>query len=170
MVDGGFVEVSGKQSLNFSGFVDTACTQSARRGTLLLDPATLTIIGGTGDGAAEWQVGGPGTDDDAADCVCLIDAPRHEVIRHLKSRHIEDQMADIVLQATNSINVDVNEFTYIASGNLVGEASGRLAAVASGGVSLTIRERVMPILIGETGSSDLPATGGFDRQRSSCCS
>ncbi|MGA7933836.1 MAG: CHAT domain-containing protein [Kovacikia sp.] len=54
--NGGFVEVSGKQSLKFQGNVNTQAPQGSP-GTLLLDPTTLTIIdapAGTGsfDGIA----------------------------------------------------------------------------------------------------------------------
>lgn len=41
--DGGFVEVSGKNSLTFNGQVDTSAV-NGNKGTLLLDPSTLTII------------------------------------------------------------------------------------------------------------------------------
>lgn len=49
--DGGFVEVSGKESLLFLGSVDTSAPMG-KMGTLLLDPATLNIIddiSGAGD-------------------------------------------------------------------------------------------------------------------------
>ncbi|MFN6453839.1 MAG: CHAT domain-containing protein [Nostoc sp. EfeVER01] len=49
--NGGFVEVSGKNFLNFNGLVDTSAP-NGNFGTLLLDPSTLTIIdgaAGTGD-------------------------------------------------------------------------------------------------------------------------
>ncbi|MFS0519770.1 CHAT domain-containing protein [Nostoc sp. UIC 10607] len=47
--NGGFVEVSGKNFLNFNGLVDTSAPNGSF-GTLLLDPSTLTIIdGGVGD-------------------------------------------------------------------------------------------------------------------------
>ncbi|MCX8502149.1 MAG: filamentous hemagglutinin N-terminal domain-containing protein, partial [Alphaproteobacteria bacterium] len=43
--DGGFVEVSGKKSLNFSGTVATLAAQG-KTGTLLLDPSDITISTG----------------------------------------------------------------------------------------------------------------------------
>ncbi|MBT7444161.1 MAG: filamentous hemagglutinin N-terminal domain-containing protein [Methylococcales bacterium] len=45
--DGGFVEVSGKQDLNFTGFVDVS-TVNGSIGTLLLDPATIDVSSNTG--------------------------------------------------------------------------------------------------------------------------
>jgi filamentous hemagglutinin family protein len=48
--DGGFVEVSGKQTLQYQGRVDTTAPNGAT-GTLLLDPADITITpGGTASG------------------------------------------------------------------------------------------------------------------------
>ncbi len=40
--DGGFVEISGKENLNMIGIVDTTAIQG-KNGTLLLDPATISI-------------------------------------------------------------------------------------------------------------------------------
>ncbi|MBI2308257.1 MAG: filamentous hemagglutinin N-terminal domain-containing protein [Rhodocyclales bacterium] len=53
--DGGFVEVSGKQSLDFDARVDTSAPLG-RTGTLLLDPFSVTITGGGGTpiGGASW--------------------------------------------------------------------------------------------------------------------
>ena len=45
--DGGFVEVSGKDTLIFNGTVDTTAAQG-EMGTLLLDPANITIHDGSG--------------------------------------------------------------------------------------------------------------------------
>ncbi|MDB5396169.1 MAG: hypothetical protein JWM91_3675, partial [Rhodospirillales bacterium] len=45
--DGGFVEVSGKAHLDYSGIVTTAAVHGAT-GTLLLDPTDVTIVDGSG--------------------------------------------------------------------------------------------------------------------------
>ncbi len=50
--NGGFVEVSGKENLVFRGTANTSAV-NGKVGTLLLDPVTLTISPGTGDGAAD---------------------------------------------------------------------------------------------------------------------
>jgi filamentous hemagglutinin family protein len=47
--NGGIVEVSGKNALTFQGEVDTA---NGAIGTLLLDPANITIVSGNGDTSA----------------------------------------------------------------------------------------------------------------------
>lgn len=46
--DGGLVEVSGKEFLNFKGYVDTTAAYGDT-GLLLLDPVNITILNGTGD-------------------------------------------------------------------------------------------------------------------------
>ena len=53
--NGGFVEVSGKQNLAFSGQVSTLAPHG-QTGTLLLDPVDVTILGGAGDGAADGNI------------------------------------------------------------------------------------------------------------------
>ena len=50
--NGGFVEVSGKETLVFRGDVDTDAPLG-ELGTLLLDPVDITIRAGTGDGATD---------------------------------------------------------------------------------------------------------------------
>lgn len=52
--DGGFVEVSGKETLNFRGNVDLTAA-NGQTGTLLLDPVNITIISG-GGGADDAQI------------------------------------------------------------------------------------------------------------------
>lgn len=44
--DGGLVEVSGRHSLNFDGRVNTLAPKG-KAGTLLLDPETITVVGGS---------------------------------------------------------------------------------------------------------------------------
>ncbi|MBI3229183.1 MAG: filamentous hemagglutinin N-terminal domain-containing protein, partial [Burkholderiales bacterium] len=58
--NGGFMEVSGKNKLDFHGKVAMAAGKDAnglkgtgKNGTLLLDPAVLTIVGGTNDSASD---------------------------------------------------------------------------------------------------------------------
>jgi len=47
---GGFIEASGKQSLDYHAKVDVSAP-AGKGGTLLLDPAKITLVGGTGEGA-----------------------------------------------------------------------------------------------------------------------
>jgi len=57
--DGGFVEVSGKNYLDFRGFVDASAV-NGKAGTLLLDPADINIVG---TGTADPDLVDPGAGD-----------------------------------------------------------------------------------------------------------
>ncbi|WP_334168764.1 MBG domain-containing protein [Methylobacter sp.] len=50
--NGGFVETSGRQALDFHAKVNVNAYKG-KGGTLLLDPATITLVGGSGDGATD---------------------------------------------------------------------------------------------------------------------
>ncbi|MFW6161560.1 MAG: filamentous hemagglutinin N-terminal domain-containing protein, partial [Planctomycetota bacterium] len=50
--DGGFAEVSSRGAVLYRGTANLSAPAGAR-GTLLMDPLTVTILGGTGDGAAD---------------------------------------------------------------------------------------------------------------------
>lgn len=50
--NGGFVETSGKQNLDFHAKVNVGAARG-KAGTLLLDPSSITIAGGNGDGASD---------------------------------------------------------------------------------------------------------------------
>ncbi len=82
--DGGRAEVSGKQTLNYSGRTDARAARG-RTGDLLLDPATITVKGG---GSGSGGVGGS------------------EVFE----KDLEAQSANVLLQATGNINfADLNQ-------------------------------------------------------------
>ncbi|MDY0748687.1 YDG domain-containing protein [Paucibacter sp. R3-3] len=53
--DGGRAEVSGKETLNYSGLTDASAAKGAT-GNLLLDPSTITINGGSGTNASDGSV------------------------------------------------------------------------------------------------------------------
>src|SRR6202012_1869142 len=72
--DGGRAEVSGKQTLAYSGLTD-ARAPGGRTGDLLLDPSSINIVdGGTGTGAIDGST--------------------------VYERDLESQLANITLQAT----------------------------------------------------------------------
>ncbi|MGZ5619614.1 MAG: MBG domain-containing protein [Methylobacter sp.] len=50
--NGGFAETSGKQALDFHAKVNVGADKG-KGGTLLLDPTTITLVGGNGDGATD---------------------------------------------------------------------------------------------------------------------
>ncbi|MCX8500335.1 MAG: filamentous hemagglutinin N-terminal domain-containing protein, partial [Alphaproteobacteria bacterium] len=110
--DGGFVEVSGKRTLNFSGTVSTLAAHG-KTGTLLLDPSDITISTGTD---SSTNTGGTITSNNAASIVNTTT---------LKTA-----------LASNNIIIDANAGTGTGSG-LITVANDILAATA-GSNSLTL--------------------------------
>ena len=144
--DGGFVEVSGKRTLAFSGEVDTRAPQGAT-GTLLLDPHNLTIaedassgIADVGDGTIEYAA----NEDDAILSVDLLE-------RNLLSNNVtvstpddgeptDTQNGNITV--ASEINWDSDSIlTFLADGDVILNAGvdGVLGAfeISAGGVITT---------------------------------
>ena len=93
--NGGFVEVSGKQTLVFRGTADLSAAKGSK-GTLLLDPATLTITDGAGAG-----------DHDASlpDILALGDADiAGNTVSEVALESLGDT-ADVILEATGQNRV-----------------------------------------------------------------
>ncbi|MGD2182690.1 CHAT domain-containing protein [Lusitaniella coriacea] len=90
--NGGFVEVSGLQSLDFQGEVDTSAPQG-NVGTLLLDPRNITIRAN-------------GLDDAQLDDFNIFSGDGGAVDFTLSADVLNDAIADITLQATNTITFD----------------------------------------------------------------
>lgn len=118
---GGFAEISGKEQLDFNGYADLS--SDIGRGTLLLDPTNLAIVnfGGSDDlstGIFEY--------DDEADVGINASA----IVTALGS-------ADVILQATNNINVNAdisanqgneNDLTFQAGNTIRVDANINLRA------------------------------------------
>jgi filamentous hemagglutinin family protein len=110
--NGGFVEVSGKQQLNFAGTVDTSAARGSF-GTLLLDPTNIIIVNGTG-GADDAQL----TDSQ----ILLRDGGA--VPFTISEAALEALAGDtnVSLQATNDItvnNLDDNELRFAPGTGLI---------------------------------------------------
>ncbi|WP_322745265.1 filamentous hemagglutinin N-terminal domain-containing protein [Coleofasciculus sp. LEGE 07081] len=108
--DGGFVEVSGKDSLIFDGTVNTSAA-NGNFGTLLLDPKNIAIIGdgspddGDDDGSLENALG---TDPNAATAEVLASEPPTGGTFQIYESELEGMSGDtnIILEATNNISVN----------------------------------------------------------------
>ncbi len=121
--DGGNVEVSGKDTLQFRGHAELGAA-AGRLGNLLLDPSTLVIGGGTSDGASDGQstfagAGTPGT-------VLAGDATPMTVYES----EIENLNANIILQATDAI-----VFSGTFGGNAITVQPGRNIKLETTGTS-----------------------------------
>ncbi len=96
--DGGFVEVSGKESLGFTGNVDTSAPQG-KKGTLLLDPENIFIV----------TVGGANDPELADGQILFGDSPGATFTINVGTLTSQLTANDVILQATNSIffNADI---------------------------------------------------------------
>ncbi|HEY9728332.1 MAG TPA: CHAT domain-containing protein [Chroococcales cyanobacterium] len=116
--NGGFVEVSGKQSLTFDGTVDRSAAQGSL-GTLLLDPDNISIVDG-----------GPGAADDRQllDRTIFASDPGGTFV--ISEKQVEAQLAsgNVILQANNDIVI--NDLTDNVLGNPLARTPGSIAFIA----------------------------------------
>ncbi|NET57761.1 MAG: filamentous hemagglutinin N-terminal domain-containing protein, partial [Symploca sp. SIO2E6] len=92
--DGGFVEVSGFQDLIFDGTVDVSAANGSW-GTLLIDPTNITISNAASD---------PAVVDVALPDILQGDFPGVDIT--INADTLENQVGNIVLEATNDITID----------------------------------------------------------------
>jgi len=126
--DGGFVEVSGKDSLGFTGTVDTTAT-NGRVGTLLLDPTNITIVDGTS----------PQPDDSEISDDNVINAnDRSGQDLTLSEGQIESLLfrSGVSLAATN--NITIADLTDNTLGRSIGNLTITADADNSGAGSVTM--------------------------------
>ncbi|MBW4675696.1 MAG: filamentous hemagglutinin N-terminal domain-containing protein [Desmonostoc geniculatum HA4340-LM1] len=108
--NGGFVEISGKQSLEYKGLVDTSAT-NGNIGTLLLDPTNIEIVDAGGetfdlsdaDAFSDTDIGGDGNTKVYADALNF-------------------SFTDVILQATENITFTAPVFTFFPGVGLTAEA------------------------------------------------
>ena len=113
--DGGFVEVSGKQTLNFQGLVNTMAPHG-KTGTLLLDPTDITISTGTDSSTTTTgTVTGTGT---AASTIVNVTTLQAAL-------------------ATSNVIIDANAGSGTGSGLIT--VTSAIAAASSGTNSLTLQ-------------------------------
>lgn len=136
--DGGFVEVSGKETLLFRGNVDVRAA-NGQTGTLLLDPVNITIIDG-----------GPGADDaEVADGqIFAADGGAASFTISEEALEALGGAANVILQATNAITIQdladnilgfqagTGSITFQAGGAITMDASDTILAPGRN-VSLT---------------------------------
>ena len=91
--DGGFVEVSGKERLSFSGSVDVSSSQGLS-GSILLDPQNITIVDSGGSNDSEVSDGTVAKADGSGEDWTISDEA------------LEALSGNVTLQATNDITVN----------------------------------------------------------------
>jgi len=131
--NGGFVEVSGKDVLEFDGLVDTTAA-NGRTGTLLLDPTNIEVVVFANETDNLNDVDGFADPDIGADGDTKINATA-----------INNAAADVVLQATNNI-------IFNAAVNI--RESG-IGLTAQAGNTITVNRRIA------TPGGDIQLIGGI---------
>ncbi|MFW6107375.1 MAG: filamentous hemagglutinin N-terminal domain-containing protein, partial [bacterium] len=133
--DGGFAEVSGKDSLCFRGTADLSAPAGAH-GSLLLDPASLIIAGGTADGAADGTDTFAGDPSGLAGTVLFADGAPATIYES----ELEGLDADIVLEATQTITTSgdfTDDAVTLASDRSLTLRTRNQAGDGAGGIDLT---------------------------------
>ncbi|MBE9149367.1 filamentous hemagglutinin N-terminal domain-containing protein, partial [Coleofasciculus sp. LEGE 07092] len=174
--DGGFVEISGKENLVFDGNVDVNAAFGLD-GSILFDPANITIVAGTGDPPAA-----------ANDNQLNADVPMGDLAGQILAGHggtgdfqisttkLGGIAGEVLLQATNNITIAdgvslnfVNgsgSITFTADADSMGGGSFMMntgSSVNTSGRNLTISGatvNLQSITIGGSGNLNVTATGG----------
>lgn len=139
--DGGFVEVSGKQRLQFAAQVDTRAPQG-RTGTLLLDPDDISV-----------DPSGPGTTAYTAP-VAFADAP---ATLSLDVATINSATSNVVLQANNDIGINA-PINIANAGTSFTAQAGRYLSVGS---AITTNGGAVTLRAGDAGSNPVQNESGL---------
>ncbi|OLP19534.1 hypothetical protein BST81_04490 [Leptolyngbya sp. 'hensonii'] len=161
--DGGFVEVSGKQNLGFTGQVSTVAPQG-QTGTLLLDPDNVQIIGSNPAPQDLQFIDGQILAGDAP--------PATFVISDTALGSFALANSDIVVQANSNIAFDSNLFMVFAGGTgsivLIADADNNgtgsfllpfTSVIVTNGKSLSIAAAQLAIA-GDIGTTSAFGQGG----------
>lgn len=159
--NGGFVETSGKEYLEYRGTTDLQAA-NGRTGTLLLDPSNIVIKGGTGDGYGMGDTTGFG--DNVPGSIFAGDSgPSYVYQSEIEAQSVT---ADIVLDASEGITTDG---TF--SGGAVTLASGRnlalrtrnstISADGSTGIDLTTSTHGADLEFRTQGTGTISIQGGY---------
>jgi filamentous hemagglutinin family protein len=117
--NGGFVEVSGKEHLNFQGSVDTSAPQG-KAGTLLLDPENIIVGGDTNNDAQ--------LDDNE---ILFADDPGATFKISTVKLNSQLGTGNVILQATNNVTFDSDfEYKGVNSRKLTIEAGNDISTQA----------------------------------------
>src|SRR5262245_14666342 len=157
--DGGFVEVSGKNTLVFKGAVDTRAPLG-KTGMLLLDPANITVSNGTGDSTNDGDAlnnsfsGSPsgvtgtviGTDNPAAGTLTLFESELEGIAAttsislsatsNITINNLTDNVLNLAQTAGNSVTFNAGGAFSMTAGDTIQTAGGALNISAAGGASL----------------------------------
>ncbi|MEN9233541.1 MAG: hypothetical protein Q6J74_05565, partial [Gloeomargarita sp. DG02_1_bins_92] len=134
--NGGFVEVSGKENLDFTGQVDTSAPQG-KQGTLLLDPNNIVIVSGIGGNDAQLADGkilfgdSPGATFTIGTGVLATQLALNDVVLEASNDIVFTTSffasgSGTVLSAEANNNISVNGFLFLSGIELEFAAGGRI--------------------------------------------
>jgi len=160
--DGGFVEVSGKDTLVFRGTVDVSA-ENGISGTILLDSKNIVIVAGNS-----------GTDDVEVADGQILDTDSPNATFTISQGALENLTGTIVLEATNDITVENglslnftvngNDIEFTADADMDGVGSFSMdpaqAITASGNITIEAAEIILGDLDSSQGSIQLTANNG----------
>ncbi|HEY3395673.1 MAG TPA: hypothetical protein VGK58_23425, partial [Lacipirellulaceae bacterium] len=160
--DGGFVEASGRDTLIYRGTADLR-SEAGQTGTLLLDPTTLTIAGGTGDGAADGNATFEGNASATDGFIAFTDATPVTVFES----EIEGQSAtaNIILEATQTITTSGNftdDAVTLAPGSNLTLRTRNQAGDGAGTINLTASLDGANLLFRTQGAGTITIEGSTD--------
>ncbi|HJQ79843.1 MAG TPA: hypothetical protein VJ828_07800, partial [Lacipirellulaceae bacterium] len=160
--DGGFAEVSGRDTLIYRGTADLR-SEAGQTGTLLLDPTTLTIAGGTGDGAADGNATFEGNVSATDGFIAFTDATPVTVFES----EIEGQSAtaNIILEATQTITTSGNftdDAVTLAPGSNLTLRTRNQAGDGAGTINLTASLDGANLLFRTQGAGTITIEGSTD--------
>ncbi|APB33364.1 filamentous hemagglutinin family outer membrane protein, N-term part [Gloeomargarita lithophora Alchichica-D10] len=124
--DGGFVEVSGKESLGFTGNVNTSAPQG-KKGTLLLDPENIIVLGLVGADDAELPE------------IFFDDRPGETLTIGSSNLIAQLFLNDVILQATNNITFNADLVSTFGDTTLFADAGNTITVnnqISGSGLSL----------------------------------
>jgi filamentous hemagglutinin family protein len=134
--NGGFVEVSGKNNLAFTGAVDTGAANGTV-GTVLLDPANITIVAGAGANDAEVV--------DTA--VAFADGGAGNF--QIGTTAIQNAVGQVVLQASNDVTVN----------GAINKGNGGLTVMAGNDINVNANITASTAIFLNANYSGTPAPG-----------
>jgi len=148
--NGGFVEVSGREFLDFRGNVNTLAV-NGKAGTLLLDPTNITVQAGAGDFTSlndVDQFGDPGNGANTIDVAIInnaatnvtLQASYNIVFNNDAPVNIAAPGVGLTAEAGNNVTVNGSITTNNGDINLIGSAGGVLlnGPLSSGAGNITI--------------------------------
>ncbi len=154
--NGGFAETSGKQNLYFRGRANLAAPRG-RTGTLLLDPDTIAILGGTADGNDLPDGSSLTVDSGGLGTISIGSFPSNFTVYESE---LENTNANILLQAASRIFVtgtfNGGDIALLNNNSLTLEVTS--ASSTNHGIDLTTSNHGTGLVIRTSGSGGITLT------------